>query len=202
MTEPTLVKVTLFNPGLLGDDDTPFVGWAGFKPSLQRHIEGETPPDYVVTTHKFYAEFGAPLMDGDTIIQPGEPGVAWAYLEPTTVGPYADAWAWEISFTTPGQVDADCGDPNLYSVPESVNIVDFGDLVQVNPDPPPATWLQMLNAETAARVAGDEDLQNQIDAITAGDVESVNGFTGAVTVELVEEPAGSFFYELQTGGTP
>lgn len=41
-------------------------------------------------------------------------------------------------------------------------------------------------------------LQAQIDAITASDVESVNGLTGVVVVGLVEDPPDSGFYELQT----
>lgn len=76
--------------------------------------------------------------------------------------------------------------------------MDFGDLVQVDPTPPSPSWLALLNAEIAARIAGDQNLQDQIDAITAGDVESVNGLTGQVVVALVEDPPASFFYELET----
>src|SRR5690349_823817 len=105
MVAPTLVKITLYDPGPEGDAGTPFVGRAGFKPSLQRHIEGETPPDYVVTDKRFFVTFGDAL-DGN----PATPGVAWVYLEPTDYGPYEDAWGWEICFYRPGQADNQCGE--------------------------------------------------------------------------------------------
>lgn len=215
MVAPTLVKITLFHPNQDGDAGVPFTGRAWFKPSLQRHIEGETPPDYVVTDRKFWVTFGAALDDN-----PATPGVAWVYLEPTDYGPYADAWAWEIGFTVDGQTVSGCDDSGqFYLVPTSVDPVDFGDLENVSPFPIPSSWVTQLaqeraeriaadedlqdniDAEEAARVAADADLQNQIDAITNSDVESVNGQHGAVVVALVESPPNSFFYQLQVTGT-
>src|SRR5678816_205077 len=99
MVAPTLVKITRYNPGPLGDTTTPFVGRALLQPSILRHIDGETPPDYIVTTQEFGVTFGQALMDGLTVVEPAEPGVAWVYLEPTDYGPYADLWYWTFSFT-------------------------------------------------------------------------------------------------------
>lgn len=175
MTEPTLVKVTLFNPGPLGDDDTPFVGRAGFTPSLIRHIEGEDPPDYVVTTTRFFVTFGAPLMDGDTVLEPGEPGVAWVYLEPTNVGVYADLWFWKIEFFAPNAPDNACADAGDFFVPEvpEGTVVDFGDLTPVDPDNPPVIppeWQTQINT-LIGQVAS---LQAQIDEIVTGQCVAVS----------------------------
>jgi len=187
MVAPTLVKITLYDPAQSGDAGTPFIGRAGFKPSLVRHIEGETPPDYVVTDKRFFVTFGEALMDGLTVVQPATPGVAWVYLEATDYGPYANNWAWSIEFFRPGQGDTSCGEANDYLVPTVTEgtIVDFGDLVAVSPPDlePPAQWVidlanevaaringDAINAadiadEIAARIAADEDLQTQINAI-------------------------------------
>lgn len=183
MVAPTLVKITLYNPGQDGDTGAPFVGRALFKPSIERHIEGETPPDYVVTTQQFGVTFGEPLMDGDVVVQPGTPGVAWVYLEPTDYGPFANLWFWTITFTT-GNTTCVNGSGD-YFVPTTGATVDFGDLVEVVPPSPtpPAEWVVQLAEEVAARINGDAtnasaiadeiadriaadaDLQTQINAI-------------------------------------
>lgn len=169
MVAPTLVKITVYNPAQDGDAGTPFVGRAWFKASILRHIQGETPPDYVVTTQEFAVTFGEALMDGLVIVQPATPGVAWVYLEPTDYGPYADAWVWHIRFTS---TNTTCevfeGD---YLIPTTGAIVDFGDLVPVAPPlpTPPAEWVIQLAEEVAARINGDADLQTQIDAIGAAE---------------------------------
>jgi hypothetical protein len=165
MVAPTLVKITLYNPGQDGDTGSPFVGRALFKPSIERHIEGETPPDYVVTTQQFGVTFGTALMDGDTIVQPGTPGVAWVLLEPTDYGPYADLWFWSISFTSTNTACVvESGD---YFVPTTGAVVDFGDLVQVAPPSPtpPPDWVVQLANEVAARINGDDQLQTNIDSL-------------------------------------
>lgn len=168
MVAPTLVKITLYDPDPNGDAGTPFVGRAGLKPSLERHIEGETPPDYVVTDKRFFVTFGDLLG-----VNPATPGVAWVYLEPTDYGPYADAWGWEVCFFRPGQADNQCGECHTYAVPTSGTTVDFGDLVQLDPEPPSPGWIAALNQEIARAEAAEADLQDQINAIISGDLVAV-----------------------------
>lgn len=195
MVAPTLVKITLFDTAQSGDTGHPFEGRALFKPSLVRHIEGETPPDYVVTTREFGVTFGEPLMNGAVVVQAGAPGVAWVYLEPTDYGVYADAWTWHIRFLVSNTHKKDVYEGD-FLVPTSGAIVDFGDLVQASPGPPPDLWFTQLQSEIASRINEDLNLQEQIDDLLARSALSVSD-DGSFGLPL---PTGVGFEWLFTNG--
>lgn len=196
----TLVRITLHRPGPLGDT-VPASGYIECTPTRRRHIEGGDPEDYIVLPAKFSAKLGAALLDedGETVLQPATPGVAWATLEPTDAGPYANQFAWRFTERTSN------GKTRYCFVPTDAGTVDYGDLVDIDPttfDPDPdaiPAWTTQLAAEVEAREDADDVLAAAIAAVEAGDVDSVNGVTGAVVAAVVESPPSSGFFELTVG---
>lgn len=201
MVAPTLVKITLYDPNSLGDVGTPFVGRARFESSLWRHIQDEVPVDYVVSREPFWVTFGAPLLDtdGETILQPATPGVAWVYLEPTDYGPLANLWWWNIQFHT-NHLKCSLIRSGDYWIPTTGGTIDFGDLQPVDPDAVPELppeYVLLINA-----MLGDiATLQAEVQGLLDGTVVSINGESGVVTQDLVDDPGHPGFMMLETVGT-
>lgn len=202
MVSPTLVKITLYDPNSLGDVGVPFEGRARFESSLWRHIEGEIPADYMATRQPFWVTFGAALMDGETVLQPATPGVAWVYLEPTDYGPLANLWWWNIQIHTTGLKCSLISDRDVY-VPTSIGIVDYGDLIPVDPDAVPELppdW-QITLIEMQGQIA---TLQQEVADLQAGGVASINGLHGAIDIQLIEFPSNSNYWilDVSNAGAP
>lgn len=155
--------------------DYPARGYVQWTPTARRDMEG-----YILLPKPFKTN----LVEGEAEVE----------LLPTT-----SQWYWKAEEVFEGLREQ----VFYYVVPDSLTDIDYDDLIQINPETggsgtvPSAAWAAALDTEIASRAAGDAGLQSQIDAIEAGDVESINGLDGAITITLVENPPSSGFFELE-----
>lgn len=114
----TLIRVEITVPDESGVN-APAHGDVYFRPTKRRNLAG-----VVVLPAKFTLKLGEPFRDEDgVILTPGEPGIAWAEVEPSE----EPTWAWEVTERTNrgrGKV--------LVSVPD-VAEVEYENLVVLDP---------------------------------------------------------------------
>jgi hypothetical protein len=172
----TTVKITLLRPTPAGN--VPATGYVECIPTLRHTTDPDTA---IVLPARFSVHLGEPLLagDGETVLQAAEDGVAWAELEPTDVGEYADLWAWRFTEKTTN------GQRRYCAVPTAVGILDYADLEDVDPETfPPAipavpVWTLAIAAAVASLQAADTALHATISAETATAItNAVNGLVG------------------------
>lgn len=151
-----VVEIELTVPSAAGPD-VPAVGYIQFAPSKRRDLEGS-----IVLPDAFSVR-----LDDE--------GKATVELAPTVEGD----WAWRATERIRR------GRRWYFAVPDGPGPVEYDDLVEVDPTtldptaPLAPVWKQYIDDLVA-------ELQEQIDAVEAGDVDSVAGLAGTVTAAALK----------------
>lgn len=156
----TLIRIDL-RDATIGGTTKPKTGFVSFTATMRRHINEA--PDYVILPQRVKTYLNKPYIGSGTSGSPqfpASPGVAYVDLAPTVDG----VWAWNADEATPRGVE------RLVYVPDLSGVVEYGDLVEVDPktlnplSSVSPVWFTALEGEQAARVAADANLQQQINA--------------------------------------
>lgn len=140
----TLVRIAIFKSDPSGVD-VPANGYLEWRPSKRRHVED--PDDHVVLPTAFKVWLGADFLDDEgEVVTEGEPGIAWAEVDPTDV----PDWAWTVTERT------DRGRGKTWVAVPDVAEVEYADLVVLDPD--------TLDPDEEATAAWYADLNNRVPA--------------------------------------